>query len=721
LSRVLASDAFANAPSLSRFLAFVVDHTLTGKGSDLKEYTLGVEVFDRGVGFDPKLDTIVRVQARRLRSKLHDYYTGEGHDDDVVIDLEKGRYSPEFARRAQTLRPSFRTASPEIKLLRQRLDERPGWTPSSIARYLVPALAALAAVAVVVVRTIDSTRRPVTSPAEYVQLTDFTDSATAPALSADGGMVTFIRGGDAFLGHGQIYVKVLPGGNAVRLTSNSNRKFAPVFDADGSRVAYSEVQRDGTSSSWDTWTVPVLGGESSRLMPNATSLVWLDRLSVMFSEFKGKAGHLGIVAATEARADEHVIYFPAHERGMAHYSYASPDRKAVLVVEMDRDGTFQSCRLVPFDGTSPGRLVGPHGSCRFAAWSPDGKWMYFSAEVAGRSHLWRQASSSGAPEQITFGPTEEEGVAIAPDGRSLITSVGLRQSAIWIHDKAGDRPLSTEGYAFQPRFSRDARRVYYLFHESAETTFSELRSLDLASGKVESLVPRISISDEVGPNAFDISRDEKYVVFVSREPDGTRKVWLASLDRRTAPNVLATDGDYASFGGTDDDVFFVTLGEETSFFTRIKRDGTGRQRISDLSPIHNRGGISPDGQWAILYSPARSHDAPAGGTVAVPIGGGRGKQICSGLCWGWWSDDQRFLFVSIFDESSPELTLVIPLQPGVTVPDVPESGLNVPANRAAIPGIRIIDHGSAVPAPDPSTYVFVRTEFRRNLYRVPLH
>jgi eukaryotic-like serine/threonine-protein kinase len=92
---------------------------------------------------------------------------------------------------------------------------------------------------------------------------------------------------------------------------------------------------------------------------------------------------------------------------MAHFSYASPDRRWILVVEMDSTAVFQRCRLVPFDGSSPGRQVGPDGTCVAAAWSPDGTWMYFSATVDGSSHLWRQAFPNGAPQQFTSGPTEE--------------------------------------------------------------------------------------------------------------------------------------------------------------------------------------------------------------------------------------------------------------------------------------------------------------------------
>jgi hypothetical protein len=97
---------------------------------------------------------------------------------------------------------------------------------------------------------------------------------------------------------------------------------------------------------------------------------------------------------------------------MAHYSYASPDRKAALVVEMNEIGWWAPCRLVPLNGKFPGRPIGPPGTCTSAGWSPDGSWMYFTAYVEGRSHLWRQRFPNGQPEQVTSGVTEEEGVAV---------------------------------------------------------------------------------------------------------------------------------------------------------------------------------------------------------------------------------------------------------------------------------------------------------------------
>jgi predicted ATPase len=96
LARVLASETFAKAPVLRRLLDFLVDRTIRGRTDELKEYVLGVDVFDRGSTFDPRVDTIVRVQARRLRARLAEYYGGPGRDDPIVIDLPKGSYAVAF-------------------------------------------------------------------------------------------------------------------------------------------------------------------------------------------------------------------------------------------------------------------------------------------------------------------------------------------------------------------------------------------------------------------------------------------------------------------------------------------------------------------------------------------------------------------------------------------------------------------------------------------------
>ena len=96
LARVLAAPEFVNAARLSRFLRFAVEKALAGTAAELKEYLLGVEVFDRGQDFDPRLDPIVRVEAGRLRGKLQEYYERTGLGDPVRIVIRKGSYAPIF-------------------------------------------------------------------------------------------------------------------------------------------------------------------------------------------------------------------------------------------------------------------------------------------------------------------------------------------------------------------------------------------------------------------------------------------------------------------------------------------------------------------------------------------------------------------------------------------------------------------------------------------------
>ena len=96
LDRILASEPFAHSDRLRRFLRYVVDRTLAGEGDRLKEYVIGAEVFDRNDQYDPRLDSIVRVEAGRLRAKLDEYYVGAGRRDPVVIRLPRGGYAPAF-------------------------------------------------------------------------------------------------------------------------------------------------------------------------------------------------------------------------------------------------------------------------------------------------------------------------------------------------------------------------------------------------------------------------------------------------------------------------------------------------------------------------------------------------------------------------------------------------------------------------------------------------
>ena len=105
LEKILAADGFARSARMSRFLRFTVERALEGRAGELKEYLLGVEVFDRKESYDSRVDPIVRVEARRLRAKLREYYEGAGRHDPLMIEFPTGGYAPCFRARGEAPRP----------------------------------------------------------------------------------------------------------------------------------------------------------------------------------------------------------------------------------------------------------------------------------------------------------------------------------------------------------------------------------------------------------------------------------------------------------------------------------------------------------------------------------------------------------------------------------------------------------------------------------------
>jgi len=105
-NRLIASPTFARSRRLIKLLEFTIDAAIAGRAQEIKEYTIGTEVYERGPDFDPRTDGIVRVEASRLRQKLAEYYQGPGQHDPIRISYPKGSYIPEFRPRAQAVDPA---------------------------------------------------------------------------------------------------------------------------------------------------------------------------------------------------------------------------------------------------------------------------------------------------------------------------------------------------------------------------------------------------------------------------------------------------------------------------------------------------------------------------------------------------------------------------------------------------------------------------------------
>ena len=549
--------------------------------------------------------------------------------------------------------------------------------------------------------------RPVPAQSEWVQLTDFSDSAVSPALSPDGRMLAFIRGPSTFYGPGEIYVKLLPKGEPVALTHDGQVKIDVHFSPDGSRLAY------GVIGNWDTWSVPVLGGEPRMMLPNATGLTWTDDRHVLFSEIKSGV-HMAVVTSDGSRLGSRDVYVPPREAGMAHRSSLSPDGKWVLLAEMDNT-SWLPCRLVLFDGSSVGNQVGPPGAgCVGVAWSPDGNWMYMVSSVGGRHHIWRQKFPDGAPQKLTSGVSEEDGIAVAPDGQSLITSVGSAESTLWVHDDRGEHQLSSQGLAAAPQFSPDGKEIYYVVNQSVpgvDFVAGELRVVNLETGEVRRLLPDISAT------GFSISPDGKCVAFASPDSQGHSRLWIAALDLRSAPRQLSTsaDEDQPAFA-SNGELFFRAAEGGVNFVYRMKQDGSGRTKVSP-EPVYGYHGVSPDMKWIVVRAATKGEDVRYV-TEARPVAGGDPVRLCEVNCVGKWSPGGKS-FAFIMSGMGDTQSFLVPLAPGQILPALPKGGIKSRADLADLKGAAILP-GRIFTSSRPGVYAFLRVSVHRNLYRIPL-
>jgi Tol biopolymer transport system component len=403
---------------------------------------------------------------------------------------------------------------------------------------------------------------------------------------------------------------------------------------------------------------------------------------------------------------------------MAHHSYLSPDGRSVLIVQMNSQADIIPCRVVPFQGPTEVRIVGPpNGPCRAAAWSPDGKWIYLTAKTDD-FHIWRQRFPDGEPEQLTFGPTSQEGIAMEPDGKSLLTSVGSQDHNVWLHDKDGDHQISSEGDASSPTFSPDGRSLYFQMANGqtrgAELWVKDLSSGDLNSGKVDRVVPGYAMqTNSIQRKSYSLSQDGKEVAFAMNDQSGRSSLWVAPTSRRSSPRHISSPAvEDSPFFLPDRDLVFRAIEGGSNFLYRMRADGTGRRKIIP-DRILELVAVSPDGRWVVAGLPNPDEEHP---TVikAFALDGSASVPLCFVYCMLNWDSNGKSIYFRF-----PELSrssYVIPVMQEFGLPKVPSAGwagIDDLANAKTIPW-------NVESALNPSVYAYTRENTRRNLYRIPL-
>jgi hypothetical protein len=119
IERITKSKPFADSARLRRFLSWTVEQVLQGEAQNIKQFTIGQDVFDRGPHFDPRIDSIIRNEAQRLRRKLSEYYRAEGLSDSILVSFEAGSYVPVLKDRKGASTPRW-SKGPELASISSR-------------------------------------------------------------------------------------------------------------------------------------------------------------------------------------------------------------------------------------------------------------------------------------------------------------------------------------------------------------------------------------------------------------------------------------------------------------------------------------------------------------------------------------------------------------------------------------------------------------------------
>ena len=296
---------------------------------------------------------------------------------------------------------------------------------------------------------------------------------------------------------------------------------------------------------------------------------------------------------------------------------------------------------------------------------------------------------------------------MAPDGKSLITSVGSQDLTVWLHDKDGDHQVSSEGNTSSPVFSADGRTLYFL-KANGQTRGNELWRKELNGGKEESVLPDYPIL------GYSVSRDGKELAFAMKDQSGHTNLWIAPTSRRSSPVRISSAAveDSPFFLPNGDLIFRAIEGGSNSLY-RMKPDGSGRRKIA--SEIWDITSVSPDGRWVVGGSGSDQGDPP--GIKAFALDGGATVTLCVTNCQINWdlSGKVAFLYFPEVHEGSYAMPVMrdsglpkIPLTVTVRIEDF--------ANPKAITAVP----GYVQSAVNSSLYAYTRQNTRRNLYRIQI-
>lgn len=646
LERLEASREFAASVRTVEVLRYLLERTLAGDAESLKETVLGVEVFHKAPGYNPKEDPTVRVEVRRLRLKLQEYYLGSGAAEPLRFDIPKGAYRLSFTEAAVPAAANVVSPHPAPAFRRKAWL----WALAALGVLLIPVAASLWQGG----QWGQWVRPGETSPVR--QLSAGVGYARTPRISPNGNQVVY-----AFEESGRrsrICVQGVDDGAARFLTDGAAGDYEPAWSPDGKRLAFIREE-----------------GAKAKLM--AVTLA------------DGALADLGAVAL-RAPMD----WSPDGE--WIAFTDRTDDRPSRIVLCSSRDGRRK-------DVTPPGLGRQGDGQPRF---SPDGKMLAFvRSEESSVQDVFVMDLKSGTERRLTFERKSVEGLTW--DAQSGVPLASLQRSgsvrSLWRIPLGGGEPERVaEGAvgAASPDMSRSGRVLTYSIR-TVDTNVWRAR----VDGKEAPAQVTDSIQLDTSP---DISPDGRLIAFRSAR-DGANEIWVSEFSGAHPRKVTAMNGPttgsprwspdgrwivFDSRPGGNGDIFIVAAeGGAARAVTREpsnevvpswSRDGrwiyfasdrngepeiwrTGADGNGRAEQLTAGGGFAPvesaDGQW-LYYTKRR-----VGGIWRFPLAVGKAQEQfvtmdLKGEWWGHWAIGKTGLYFTIFETAGRKAIDRIDLKTG---------------------------------------------------------
>ncbi|WP_158791636.1 LpqB family beta-propeller domain-containing protein [Granulicella sp. L60] len=646
VERLAASAEFARADRMVQFLRYVVEKTLDGDTAALRERQIGVAVFERPSDWDPKLDNVVRSEARRLRSKLEAYAASDDPDETVRITMPTGGYGVQFEELSVPTAPTERPAdsltqdtTEVVEVPASTLNLPPDHRKPAFAKrpwVLLVSVVSLLAVLVAVLHY-RSGARARDDQYEVAPFSSEVGLQFSPAISPDSKAIAFVWNGGT--NQYDIYLKQMGSPDSQRLTHDIWPSIHPAWSPDGKQIAFlrqagDEAQlmvldlsthrerliRRMQDSRPDMWGI-------SNGLASCQTLSWSKQGDQIYLTDPSDAGH-GLVSISTQTGDQKAVSKPTGA-DQDCYARPSPDGRTFAFVRFLSHASGY-VYTVEITGDHLRRLTQEVRELRGVDWTPDGKHLIFASKENGAYQL-RMISANGGESSLLPSATESAAdPSVSPDGAFVAFVESHDNWNLWQVRLDGDRIgvperlIASTGQNHSPSFSPDGHTITFVSDRSGspeiwavDSRGQHLRQLTHFGGpwlgtirwspdgkfivfdarpKGHSAIYRLSIGGGdpilVEDQPFELrrpswSRDGRYIYFDSSRR-AAPEIWKRDL-QTNEDHVVAPAGFYIGIESLDGkQLFYQDL--EQRYVWVSDTDGSSPKRLTEVHP-------TPDLAW----------------------------------------------------------------------------------------------------------------------------